>query len=159
MGCGCNKVQTASGVYGFDMAGLTDNTLTLTCAFGGYVVAQKINDTVTYLKDNVKTSGLVWTGASLALNILMPQLAANKMVQGASIGMGVFGLKQLNKGYDILKGVNGTPVVNHAAEYQLRLQRAQQAAQAQARQIAPTGAPMAAVPQRAEQNPYYYRAA
>lgn len=136
-GCGCNTEKMQSGVYGFDTSGLMDDGLMLVSAFGGYVAAQKIDQTVTYLKDNVKTSGLLWTGGSLLVNVMFPQMAQNKMVKGASIGMGLYGLKQLNKGYDILKGVNGLDESNnYAAQYQQRMAQAQAQARLQAQQAA-----------------------
>ena len=157
MGAACSSCKKMSyhtdsgGVYGFDMGGISDSAITLVSAFGGYVTAQKIDTTITALKDNPKTSGLVWTGASLAINMLFPQMAQNKMVQGASIGVGIYGLKRLNQGYDILKGitgVNGTP--DFAANY--RMQQAQMIAANQARQIAPPTAQRTATPSGQDAN-------
>lgn len=144
----CDKCKKMSyyvdngGVYGFDFGGVTDNAMMVGAAFAGYVAAQKIDGTVSYLKDNPKTSGAVWTGASLLTSVLFPQLRGNKMVQGASAGVGIYGLKRLNDGYDFLKDITGVNT-NFAANYAEKMRQAQIIAANQAKSAAlPPSQPM-----------------
>lgn len=124
----CNKIKyyasKGGGVYGINYDGIGSNAMMLGGAFLGYVGAQKIDTTVSYFKDNVKTSGLVWTGVSLGASLMFPQLAASKLMQGVTIGAGVYGMKRLNEGFNILKGVNGN-IRSLPSDYQERMARAQ----------------------------------
>lgn len=127
----CTECQAHgnAGMYGFDFDGITGNLIDLGAAFGGYVTAQTVDNTLTFLKDSPKTSGWVWTGLSLGLNMLFPEIAQNRYIQSATIGAGVYGLKRLNQHFNFLKGING--IVNNnvngvdfGAEYSRRLQEA-----------------------------------
>ena len=132
----CAKMRARSGgVYGFDFGGITDAVINTGAAYGGYVVSQTVDNTVSMLKDNPKNSGMIWTGGSILLNIMFPQIAANKMLQSATIGMGIFGMKRLNEGYKFLKNINGMP--NFANTYQERMARAQAVAMAQGNAMLP----------------------
>jgi hypothetical protein len=148
------------GVYGVDYGGISDSAISVSSAFAGYVAAQKVDTTIAYLKDNPKTSGMVWTGAAILVNVMFPNMASNKMVQGASVGMGVYGLKRLNEGYQFLKGVNGVPSTNNFAEqYKQRMAIAQQTAARQANSLPSAGKPLVAVPTTAENAAISFRQA
>ena len=124
----CAKGQ--AGVYGFDFGGVSGELMTVGATFGGYVAAQTVDNTVSFLKNNPQTSGWVWTGLSLGLNMMFPDLAGNRYVQAMTVGAGVYGLKRLNQHYNFLKGINGILYrnqvngVDYGAEYTRRLQEA-----------------------------------
>lgn len=140
------------GVYGFDFGGVTETATNVAAAFGGYVGANVVDNAVTYLKDNPKTSGAVWVGSSIALNLLFPQVAQNNMLRSATIGAGVFGMKRLNQGYAFLKGVNG---LNFSDNYATRMARAQAVATRQAQGLpqGDNGLEAAATPARNTNTP------